>query len=121
MGLQRLELLNVSASDGSLAPLARLRRLERLFLPATPFEVEEFARLAATLPKARPVRADWLSPVFCEPSCEVDGHVLFPCRKCGKSRVLLTGKGTRMACPTRDARRIEQHIARGNAARRPFD
>jgi len=115
--LRCLELSNVAALDGSLAPLAVLQDLESLFVPAHAYEVEEYARLAASLPNTR---ADCLNPLFTKPEYDASGEADFPCPKCAQPRVLLTGRRTPMSCLVCDAKRIEKHIARWAAARQPF-
>jgi len=119
-GLPRLELANVRAVDGSLAPLAALQGLEVLFVDGHGFEVEEYARLAAGLPNARGARLDCLNPLLSKPAYDAEGNARYPCPKCKRPRVLLTGKGTRMSSLICDAKRVEKHIARWDAARRPF-
>ena len=119
-GLQRLELLNISTRDGSLAPLAKLQGLKALFLAGSAFEVEEYARLAASLPDVRAVRADCLNPIFTQPEYETNGSARHACPKCQKPRVLLTGKRTRVSCLVCDATRIQKHGARWEAAKQPF-
>jgi hypothetical protein len=119
-GLRRLELSNVAAVDGSLAPLAVLQGLENLAVPARAYEVEEYARLAASLPNTRGTRVDCLNPLFSKPEYDEPGKAHLACPKCAQPRVLLTGKGTRVSCLTCDAKRIEKHIARWEAARQPF-
>jgi hypothetical protein len=119
-GLRRLELRNVQALDGSLAPLAVLHALEHLFIAGNAFAVEEYARLAASLASARGTRMVCLNPLFSKPEYDAPGQAHFPCPKCARSRVLLTGKGTRISCLTCDAKRIEKHIARWEAVRLPL-
>ena len=119
-GLRRLELLNIEARDGTLAPLAALDGLQDLFVSARAFDVEEFARLAASLPNTHGARADCLKPIFSMPPYDDSKKAHLPCPRCGQPRVLLTGKGTRVSCLTCDANRIEKHVARWEAARRPF-
>ncbi len=119
-GLRSLELRNVAALDGSLAPLAILQDLEILFVPGKAYEVEEYARLAASLPNTRGTCVDCLNPILTKPRFCAPGEAHFPCPKCAQPRVLLTGKGTRMSCLICDAKRIEKHIARWDAALRPF-
>ena len=118
--LRRLELFNIEACDGSLAPLAALKGLTHVFISARAFEVEQYARLAASLPNTQGTGADCLNPLFTKPNYEAPGKAHLPCPKCSQPRVLLTGKGTRISCLTCDAKRIEKHIARWEAAREPF-
>ncbi len=119
-GLTRLELRNVAAVDGSLAPLAALQSLEYLFVPGRAYEVEEYARLAASLPNTRRVPFDCLNPLFSKPEYDAPGKAHLACPRCAEPRVLLTGKRRRMSCLKCDAKRIEMHIARWEAARKPF-
>ncbi len=120
-GLQSLELSNVRATDDTLAPLAALQELKHLFVPTKAYEVEEYARLSASLPLTRGVRrVECLKPVCCETSRDTNGQAQFPCAKCGQPRVVLTGKGTRMSCLICDSARIEKHIERWERARQPF-
>jgi hypothetical protein len=119
-GLCRLELSNVEAIDGSLAPLAVLQGLQHLFISARAFEAEEYARLAASLPNTQGARADCLNPLFTKPKYFSNGEAHLPCPKCSQPRVILTGKGTPVSCLTCNAKRIEKHIARWEAAREPF-
>jgi len=119
-GLRRLELLNVSTLDGSLAPLAKLPALKALFLTGSAFEVEEYARLAVSLPEVRGVRANCLNPIFTQPAYETDGSARHACPRCQRPRVLLTGKRTRVSCLVCDAQRIQKHVARWEAAKQPF-
>ncbi|MDR3633078.1 MAG: hypothetical protein P4L84_04525 [Isosphaeraceae bacterium] len=111
--LRRLELRNVRAADGSLAPLAALRGLEHLFLPTNEYEVEEYARLASALPAAQ---GRCLNPLW-EPGHDEAGAPRFACPKCGGPQVFLTGKETRRSCRVCNAARVDQHLARWNAAR----
>ena len=119
-GLRRLELFNVEAIDGSLAPLAVLQGLQHLFISARAFEAEEYARLAASLPNTQGAGADCLNPLFTKPKYFSNGEAHLPCPKCFQPRVILTGKGTPVSCLTCNAKRIEKHIARWEAAREPF-
>ena len=119
-GLHRLELRNVEALDESLAPLATLKGLQHLFISGRAFEVEQYARLASSLPNAQGERANCLNPLFTKPTYEAPGKAHLPCPKCSQPRVLLTGKGTPVSCLTCNAKRIEKHIARWEAARKPF-
>jgi hypothetical protein len=119
-GLHRLELFNVEALDGSLAPLAVLPGIQHLFISARAFEAEEYARLAASLPNTQRAGADCLSPLFTKPTYFSNGEAHLPCPKCSQPRVILTGKGTAVSCLTCNAKRIEKHILRWEAAREPF-
>ena len=76
-GLRRLELFNIEAIDGSLAPLAVLQGLQHLFISARAFEVEQYARLAASLPNTQGAEANCLKPLFTKPKFETTGEAHF--------------------------------------------
>jgi Leucine-rich repeat (LRR) protein len=97
-GLKFLHLTNLKPLDNSLEPLRALTSLEELEC-ANFYPMEEFAKLAAALPRTR---CDWFNPVMALPDV--------PCKKCGQCQlVLLTGKGSSGLCRTCDDERIRKH------------
>jgi hypothetical protein len=93
-GLQWLHLGAVRSADGSLRPLGALTALQWLGL-ANVFDMAQFAWLATRLPDTL---CDWLAPYH-------RAHrSLFPCRTCKANwRVLTSGKGGKLLCPSCDA------------------
>jgi hypothetical protein len=100
--LGELRLANVRVIDASLAPVAELKQLERLFI-ANMFSVEEFAELSAALPHTE---GESLA-AFRQTSIE--------CDRCEAKKVLLAGEGQPMLCPACDADRVAAHIERFNS------
>ena len=101
--LRWLHLGAIRATDGLLAPLANLKRLEYLGLPNF-FSTEEFSQLAVKLPNTSCGR---LAPYArYHPSVS-------PCRKCRThGLVATTGKGSKWLCPNCDADTLAKHIIR---------
>ena len=110
--LRYLDLSNVRPVDGSLEPLAALRKLRELFAPNF-FAVEECARLSAALPG---VDCPILHPIFSDASLDADGRPLFPCDACGGPRLMLTGRPAAVLCPRCDATRIAKRVSRWEIA-----
>src|SRR5262249_28773183 len=110
--LRYLMLSNVRPADRTLRPLARLRHLRRLELPNF-FEVEEFARLAADLPEAS---GHGLSPFFTEARTDSHGEPAFPCKQCGSSKVMMTGKPAVLLCSGCDSAKIAKRVRRWEVA-----
>lgn len=98
--LERLTLTGIAARDDSLAPLHGLKSLRELRF-ANAFPLAEFARLAGALPQAR---GNFAEPVW-------DLHCGLRCRKCGAEKIMLLGVGTRLTCRTCDAAKIAAHVA----------
>jgi hypothetical protein len=106
--LESLKLLNlggVKCLDGSLRPLDRLRRLQRVVVNSGEYAIEELA---------------WLSVRFAKidhgvrPYSDFSGNYGFlPCKKCSsKTMVLLFGKGRcREICKNCDAKKLAEHLA----------
>ena len=111
--LKWLQLFGVKPLDGSLAPLASLTGLKELDLPNA-FPLEEFARLAARLPKTKGV---FQKPLF---ACKPDD--ILKCKKCsGANRTVLVGAARRaMVCPVCDAERIDEHVRQYEQLKREF-
>jgi hypothetical protein len=88
--LQVLDLRGVLAEDGKLAPLGALVNLDELYI-SNFYPQEELARLAGHLPH---VRGCW----FLSPFVKMDGD---NCRKCRKTKVMLSGSDIRpgIICP----------------------
>jgi hypothetical protein len=104
--LEVLQMVNLRVADGSLAPVARLRRLRDLGIPNF-YRLEEFARVAAALPN---VNAHWLNGFFGEGSpADPKGS---PCKKCQKPTLTTLGKPTKYLCPDCDAEKVQKHEAR---------
>ncbi len=100
-GLHWLHLGGVHVADGSIRPLGALRALEWLGL-ANVFAMEEFAWLSTRLPTTH---CDWLQPY-----CRFHRSV-FPCAKCRRNaRVMTSGKGARLLCPSCDTRALARHV-----------
>lgn len=107
-GLEWLQLGALHVRDGSLRPLAMLTRLRWLGL-GNYFAIGELARLAHELPGTR---CSWLAPF------ETFDRSVFPCGRCkAASKVMTSGKGSRLLCPECDARSLAEHVARWDAAR----
>jgi hypothetical protein len=97
--LEFLHLTNIAPDDESLASLAQLTNLKDLDL-ANFYSTREFATLARALPSTT---CQWFAPYV-----EI-GHAA--CRKCGATTMVMpTGKGTRLACKTCDAAKIDKHV-----------
>ena len=111
--LRHLTIENLRPADGSLQPLASLGRLRELHLPNT-FEIEEFARLAGTLPHARGAAT---TPFYAEDIAFSGTEVLFRCDRCRRTRALMTGRPAALLCPECDADRVRRRVARWEAAR----
>jgi hypothetical protein len=91
------------ATDVSLEPLANLTALEWLGLPNR-YPMEEFARLAARLPRTECARF--------RPYEALTG---IECRKCKSATMLmLTGKGKPILCAHCDLEKLERHVAEFN-------
>lgn len=99
--LERLNLTTVQLDDESLAPLAALPKLRYLGL-ANKFPMEEFARLAGRRP-------DIACDRFVASWGPMDWTVCKGCKR--KSMHLLTGKGRSMLCAHCDAARLAKHVA----------
>jgi hypothetical protein len=103
-----LHLGAVHAEDGSLRPLANLKRLLVLVL-GNFFSFQEFAWLSAHLPTTR---CDWFEPY------QRFHRTVFPCQKCkGNWLVMTSGKGRKLLCPTCDSIKLAKHIIAFNAAK----
>jgi len=87
--------------DMSLRPLAALTGLEYLAI-GNVFAIEEFAYLSARLPHTL---CNWLKPY-------ARFHKsVFPCRTCRENwKVMLSGKGRKLLCPTCDAVPLARHV-----------
>ena len=99
VSLEQLRLANLRVTDRSLAPVAELKQLQRLFI-ANMFEVEEFARLSAALThtEGEALRPYWATSILCE--------------GCEEKKVLLTGEGQPAVCPACDPDRVAAHVER---------
>jgi hypothetical protein len=99
--LQWLHLGAVRAADGSLRPLGGLDQLRWLGV-ANAFDVAQFAWLSTRLPHTL---CDWLAPYH-------RAHrSLFPCRTCKANwRVMTSGKGSKLLCPSCDAPRLAKAV-----------
>ena len=111
--LRHLTVENIRPADGSLQPLSALARLRELHLPNT-FEIEEFARLAGTLPLTRGAA---MTPFYAEDIAFSGTEVLFRCEHCRRTRALMTGRPAALLCPECDADRVRRRVARWEAAR----
>jgi hypothetical protein len=102
--LKTLEWLHLGAlrvADGSLHPLGALKRLRWLGLPNY-FAMREYAWLSTRLPTTA---CDWLAP-FCRYHRSVS-----PCPKCkANCRVMTTGKGSKMLCPSCDTAQLAKYV-----------
>jgi hypothetical protein len=99
--LQWLHIGCLKTDDMSLKPLRVLKQLQYLAI-GNFFEAEEFARLSVSLPNTL---CNWLQPY-------ARSHKsLFPCPKCKQNwRVMTSGKGAKLLCPTCDAERLAKHV-----------
>jgi len=101
VGLSRIEYLsltNLKVVDESLQPLTHLPNLKELLI-ANFYPFEEFARLSAKLPNCE---CQWFAPYV---------TTTLECPKCKTgNRVLVTGKGKPLLCPTCDAIRLARHV-----------
>lgn len=104
-GLNRLRWLHlggIHVDDGSLDPLRMLLNLRWLNL-GNYFDARAFAKLAAQLPQTQ---CDWFRPFK-----TFDASV-FPCVRCkSNGRVMTSGKGSKLLCPTCDSAALERHVA----------
>lgn len=107
VNLRWLHLGAVHVSDDSLRPLAALRHLEWLGI-GNFFSVQELAWLSTRLTATK---CDWLKP-FCRYHRSV-----FPCGTCKENwRVLTSGKGSRLLCPSCDSLKLARHVQAFEAA-----
>jgi hypothetical protein len=114
-GLRALSLTGVRPMQDGLRPLQGMKGLRRLEISHVyDFGLEDYAELAAHLPATAGA---------CLQPCFSMGFAM-PCRKCGRQTVFLTGpkpRSRRYLCVVCDRARLEEHIARWNAASgRPF-
>jgi hypothetical protein len=109
-GLKALSLTGVRPMSGGLRPLQAMKDLRRLEISHVfDFDLVDYAELAAHLPSTLGA---------CLQPCFSMGFAV-PCRTCGRQTVFLTGpkpRTRRYLCLSCDRARIEQHIARWNAA-----
>jgi hypothetical protein len=102
--LRRLTLRGVRPAKGALRPLETLKDLQRVAISHVPdFSVEDFARLAGSLPHAS---GDCLTP---------HSRMNFPasCERCGATLEWLTGvtgRG-RSLCPACNKEKLAAHVA----------
>jgi len=106
--LEALTLRGIVPETGGLEPIQRLTSLRRLDIThAYVFGLEDYARLAAALPRAE---GHCLQPVF-------EASWAGTCPRCGGSRVALTAPPPhtpKTACPICDRERIERHLTAWN-------
>jgi hypothetical protein len=96
--------------DGSLAPLAGLRGLRSLEMHVHDLPLEEFARLAAALPRTA---GSFRAPFF-----PADDDVYHdPCWRCGRPALVTIGQRKRILCPECDTRAVQRHVVRWEVAR----
>ncbi len=108
--LERLHLVNVRVEDGSLAPVTGLTHLRELRVPNW-FGIEEFAALAALMPK---VDGTFHSPWFVEPK-PLDRPGYSVCKRSGRYALGMTlGKPAKRLCPDCDAAKVAKHIGLWN-------
>lgn len=99
--IERLSLHTVRVEDGSLVPLAEMRKLRWLSL-ANVFPMEEVARLAGRRPD-----------IECDLFVASNGPVAsIACKKCRQYTLhMTTGKGKPWLCETCDGDRLAKHLA----------
>jgi hypothetical protein len=101
--LKWLHLGSLRTDDMSLQPLGALISLEYLAI-GNFFALEEFAWLSVQLPNTT---CSWLQPY------QRFHKSLFPCPKCQQNwRVMTSGKGGKLLCPTCDAESLAKHVLR---------
>jgi hypothetical protein len=99
--LRWLHIGSLRTDDHSLRPLARLKALEYLAI-GNFFSVDEFAWLSAHLPNTA---CSWLQPY------QRFHKSLFPCSRCKQNwRVMPSGRGAKLLCPTCDAERLAKQV-----------
>jgi hypothetical protein len=99
--LKWLHLGALRTDDMSLRPLGALTSLEYLAI-GNFFSLEEFAWLSVQLPNTT---CSWLQPY------QRFHKSLFPCPKCKENwRVMTSGKGGKLLCPTCDAESLARHV-----------
>jgi hypothetical protein len=99
--LKWLHLGALRIDDVSLRPLGALTSLEYLAI-GNFFSLEEFAWLSVQLPNTT---CSWLQPY------QRFHKSLFPCPKCKENwRVMTSGKGGKLLCPTCDAESLARHV-----------
>jgi hypothetical protein len=103
--LDTLTMRGIAPKSGGLEPIGRLTNLRRVDIThVSTFGLEDYARLAAALPRAE---GHCLQPVF-------EAAWAGACPRCGSARVVLTAPPPRTpktACPICDRERIERHLA----------
>lgn len=105
--LEWLHLGAVYAEDQSLRAFDGLQGLKCLEI-GNYYPTEEFARLSQFIDSSV---CEWLQPFVRSHSS------LFPCRKCRKNwRVMCSGKGGRLLCPSCDPLLLAKHVHRFNKA-----
>ena len=102
--LRHLSLGHVRLADPRLDPLTMLTRLRRLDI-SNRFPREEFAKLAAALPRTEgPYRSPFFTDSLLAP--------LLTCRKCGvRTKLTTLGKPARWMCPGCDAAKMRRFVA----------
>ncbi len=97
--LERLELRGIRVREQGLRPLENMTWLQTLVVN-NHFEIEEFARLAAALPKAQG---------FCLQPSAPSG---IQCERCQAEKVMLIGRTRpQFACPQCQTKHVTKHIA----------
>jgi hypothetical protein len=106
--LEALTMRGIVPKTGGLEPIRRLTSLRRVDITHVyVFGLEDYARLAAALPRAE---GHCLQPVF-------EASWAGTCPRCGSPRVALTSPPPRTpktACPICDRERIERHLTAWN-------
>jgi hypothetical protein len=103
-GLRHLSLGHIRLTDARLDPLTALTRLRRLDI-SNRFPREEFAKLAAALPRTDgPHRSPFFTDSLLAP--------LLTCGKCGvRTKLTTLGKPARWMCPECDAAKMRRFVA----------
>lgn len=93
--------LTVRPARLGLRPLHALKGLEFLGLPNA-YSVQEFAELSLHVP---PHACEWLQPFLRSHSS------VFPCQRCKSNwKVITSGKGSQLLCPSCDTEKLARHL-----------
>lgn len=95
--LQYLCFTDVVVSDGNYIPLTKFENLQELIFSGPGISLEIFAKMAATYP----CNTELQNPVIGE-------NKWLLCKKCGKPKLILLGKGSRSLCSTCQGKRLEK-------------